>query len=79
MLSVSGVQDRKDHEDLQTCKTLRGAPVHCAHSEDQLEGLGPPLPLGRDGHAGVRQPRVLHRARPGGHRLHLHTPGDELF
>ena len=45
-------------------------------SEDQLEGLGPALPAGRDGHARLRQPRVLHRERGGRNRFHLHTSGN---
>ena len=71
-----GVPYREDHEDLQAGPEVSGPPVHRPHGEDQLEGPGPPVLPGGHGHAGLREPRVLHRKRPGGHRLHLHPPGD---
>ena len=74
----AGVQDRKDHEDLQAGPQVGGAPVHRPHGAHQLEGPGPAvLPRGH-GHARVRQPGVLHRGGPGGHWLHLYTPGQLL-
>jgi hypothetical protein len=36
---------------------------------------GPVVLPGADGHAGVREPGLLHRERGGGHRLLFHTSG----
>ena len=47
-------------KDLQAGPEVSGPSVHRPHGEDQLEGPGPPVHVGGHGHAGVREPRVLH-------------------
>ena len=47
-------------KDLQAGPEVSGSPVHRPHSEDQLEGPGPPVHAGGYGHVGVREPRILH-------------------
>ena len=75
----AGVPNRSYHEDIQAGTAFCGAAEHRPHCAHQLEGSRSAVHAGGDGDARVWQPRVLHRERGGGNRLHLHPTGSLHF